>query len=95
MQSIFESTCRFCTIKKGGIGGSGRIYLQYAMDMAAVLAGLVDTGWTISYLVSSIPGTLGSFQSGGPFAGRRALTIENLLMSGCGQSYESSTQRIA
>ena len=93
MQSIFES--RFCTSKKGGIGGGGRVYLQYAMDMAAVLAGLVDTGWTISHLVSSISGTVGSFQSGGAFAGRRALTIESLLMSGCGQGYESSTQRIA
>ena len=31
---------------------------------------------------------LGSFQSGGPLSGRRALTIERSLMSGCGQGHE-------
>ena len=30
----------------------------------------------------------GSFQSGGAFSGRRALTIERLVMSGCGQGHE-------
>ena len=34
---------------------------------------------------SSVSGFLGSFQSGGAFLGRRALTIECLVMSGCGQ----------
>ena len=33
----------------------------------------------------SISGFLGSFQSGGPFLGRKALTIERSVMSWCGQ----------
>ena len=33
----------------------------------------------------SISGIVGCFQSRGAFSGRRALTIEHLLMSGCGQ----------
>ena len=36
----------------------------------------------------SISGFLGSFQSGGAFSGWRALTIECLVMSGCGQGHE-------
>ena len=36
----------------------------------------------------SISGFLGSFQSGGAFFGLRALTIERLVMSGCGQRHE-------
>ena len=36
----------------------------------------------------SISGFLGSFQSGGVFSGRRALTIECLIMSECGQDHE-------
>ena len=32
-----------------------------------------------------IPDILGSFQFGGVLSGQRALTIERLLMSGCGQ----------
>ena len=35
-----------------------------------------------------ISGTVGSSQSGGAFFGRRALTIECSLMSGCGQGHE-------
>ena len=31
---------------------------------------------------------LGSFQSGGAFSSRRALTIEHFVMSGCGQGHE-------
>ena len=31
---------------------------------------------------------LGSFQSGGAFSGRKALTIECSVMSGCGQGHE-------
>ena len=31
----------------------------------------------------SISGFLGSFQSGGVFLGRKALTIEHSVMSGC------------
>ena len=37
---------------------------------------------------SSISDILGSFQFGGALFGRRALTIERSLMSGCGQSHE-------
>ena len=36
----------------------------------------------------SISDILGSFQSGGALSGRKALTIERLLMSGCGQGPE-------
>ena len=36
----------------------------------------------------SISGFLGSFQSGGAFFGRRALTIERSVMSECGQGHE-------
>ena len=35
-----------------------------------------------------ISGFSGSFQSGGAFLGRRALTIEHLVMSGCSQGHE-------
>ena len=35
-----------------------------------------------------ISGILGSFQSGGVFTGRRALTTECSLISGCVQGYE-------
>ena len=38
----------------------------------------------------SISGILGSFQSGGAFLGRRALTIERSVMNGCGQGHESA-----
>ena len=36
----------------------------------------------------SISEIFGSFQSGGALSGRRALTIERSLMSGCGQGHE-------
>ena len=36
----------------------------------------------------SIPGTVGTFQCGGVFFGLRALTIQPLLMSLCGQGCE-------
>ena len=68
-----------------------------AVDMAAALAGyrkaLVGTGWTISHLVSinrlrnhspslvTISGLIGSIQSCGTHAGRRALTIANEWVS--------------
>ena len=48
---------RFCTSKKGGIGGDGQVSVQGAVHVAAALAGcgkaLVSTGWTISHLVST------------------------------------------
>ena len=37
---------------------------------------------------TALSGILGIFQSRGAFSGRRGLTIECLLMSGCGQIYE-------
>ena len=36
----------------------------------------------------SISGFVGSLQSGGAFPSWRALTIENLVMNGCGQGHE-------
>ena len=48
---------RFCTSKKGGIWGGGRVSARGAVHMAATLAGcrkaLVGTGWTISHLAST------------------------------------------
>ena len=45
---------RFCTSKKGGIGGSGRVSARGAVHMAVALAGcrtaLVGTGLAISIL---------------------------------------------
>jgi len=45
---------RFCTSKKGGIGGGGRVSARGAVHMAAALAGcrktLVGTGLAISLL---------------------------------------------
>ena len=89
---------RFCTSKKGVIGRGGWAYSRRAVHMVAALAGcrtaLVGTGWIISHLVSTngdrnhssplVGAPVDSFQSGGAFAGRRTLTIESLLMSGCG-----------
>ena len=40
---------RFCTSKKGGIGGGGQVSAQGVVHMAATLA-LVDTGLGISLL---------------------------------------------
>ena len=64
---------------------------------------LVVTGWTISHLVSTngcrkysssckgtISGTVGSFRSRGVLAGRRALTIESLLMTQALANYSSN-----
>ena len=72
------------------------------MDIVAALAScrkaLVGTGLTISHLVSqtvsgttplgTISGIVGSIQSGGALARRKALTIESSLMSGCGWGNE-------
>ena len=48
---------RFCTSKKGGIGGGEQVSARGTVHMAAALAGcrkaLVGTGWTISHLVST------------------------------------------
>ena len=45
---------RFCTSKKGGIGGDGWVSVRGAVHMAAALAGcrkaLVGTGLSISFL---------------------------------------------
>ena len=64
--------------------------------------GLVSAGWPVLLLScangrrkryfhlvgGSISGFLGSFQSGAAFLGRKALTIERSVMSGCGQGHE-------
>ena len=62
----------------------------YRMALVIVLAGpfltlLARMG--VETTPSTISGTVGSFQSGGAFAGQRVLTIERLLMSGCGQGH--------
>ena len=48
---------RFCTSKKGGIGGGRRVSAWGAVHMVAALAScrkaLVSTGWTISHLVGT------------------------------------------
>jgi len=93
----------FALAKKSRIGGGRWVLARGAVHMAAALAGcrkaLVGTGWAISHhkqaqepLLSPCSGTIsglvGSIQSGGACAGRKALTIESLLMSGCGWGYE-------
>ena len=64
--------------------------------------GLVSTGWpallvsctngrrkrSFSLCRDSISGLLGSFLSGGAISGRRVLTIERSVMSGCGLGHE-------
>ena len=59
---------------------------------------LVGTGWTTSHLVSTnrcvkitplpLKGIISGW-SGGAFSGRRAMSIENSLVSGCGQGHKS------
>ena len=101
----FES--RFCTSKKGRIGGDVQAYSRHSVHMVAALAAyritLVATHWTSSHLVGTnrcrnpllsssrgtISGAVGSFRSGGLFAGQRALTIESSLINGCGQPPQS------
>ena len=60
---------RFCTSKKGGIGGGGRISAWGAEHMAVALAGcrmaLVGTDWTISLLA----GTNGHRKHSSPLVG--------------------------
>ena len=75
--------------------------IHMAAALTSCRMAVVCTGQTIGYLVganrhinqSSLPGepflvhTIGSYQSIGVFTGCRILTIESLLMSGCGQDY--------
>ena len=85
-------------IGRGGrVLARGAIHMAAAS--AGYRTALVGTGWTISHIStngcrnhsspliswSTISDTVGIFQSEGAFAGQRALTIESLLMSGCGQ----------
>ena len=42
----------------------------------------------LSPRTGSIYGFLGSFQSGGAFSGWSGLTVECLVISGCGQGHE-------
>jgi len=76
--------------------------MHMAAALADCRKALVSTGWTICNLVSTkqaqeplpspcrgtISGLVGSIQSGGVHAGRTALSIESLLMSGCGWGHE-------
>ena len=48
----------------------------------------VERPWSALFYRGTISATVGSFQLGAAFAGRKALAIESLLMSGCGQSHE-------
>ena len=83
----------------GGGWVSARGAMHMAAALAGYRIALVGTGLVISHLVSTIEaqepllsppckdtifGFVGSFQSGGVFAGQRALTIESSLMTGCG-----------
>ena len=69
--------------------------------MAAVAAGyrkgLVSTGWPVLLLSCTnecrkrcfhLVWTPFSFRSGGALSGRRALTVERSVMSGCGRGHE-------
>ena len=79
--------------------GEGFVHRFGRQCMAAVAGGyrkgLVSAEWPV-LLLSCMKECgkwsfhLVSFQSGGAFLGRRALTIEFLVMSGCGQSPEPS-----
>ena len=75
--------------------------MHMAAALAGYRTALVGTDWTISHLVSTngvhalytfcrgtISESVSSFQSGGAFAGWRALTIESMQMSGCGEGHE-------
>ena len=102
--STIHFETKFCANKKGGVGGGGQVSARDAMRRAAALAGfrmaLVGTGWTFSHLASTnrcrdtslfigTPFPKGSFQSNGAFTGKKALAIESLLKSACGQGHES------
>ena len=66
--------------RKGGTGGGGcKCHL------------LGDRAWQQLQLAVKRPWSVGSFQSGGALSGWRALTIERLLMSGCGQVHGLAT----
>ena len=96
--------CRLCDSKKGGTGGHGCTSVRGAVHMALMAAALarcrMETGWTISHPVSTnghrnhsfpIVGEsflVVQFSVKGTFAGWRTMTIESLLMSGCGQGHE-------
>ena len=54
-----------------------------------LVAGLIRLLCTF---MSSVSGTVGGFQSGEAFTGRRALTIERLVMSGCGQGHKPANK---
>ena len=45
--------------------------------------------------MGSISETLGSFRSGEAFAGRTAMTIESLLISGCSQGCEQPLAQVS
>ena len=87
---------------QGEVGGSTTLadhawrLLQLAIERASsaldgpFLCLLVQTSVedVLSPCRDSISGFLGSFQSGGAFSGRRALTIERSVTSGFGQGHK-------
>ena len=95
---------RFCTSRKGETGGGGWVHRSGWPCMVAAAAGYrIGQRWmacSSAFLYKrvykticspcrdSVSGLLGSFQSGGAFSGRKVLTNECSVMSGCGHSYE-------
>ena len=61
--------------------GLDRHWLDYLLAQTSV-----ET--LLSPRMGTISGSVGSFWSRGVLADQRALTIESLLMSGCGQGHE-------
>ena len=93
---------RFCASKKGVIGEvcgchHGVLYTWQLPWLAvekpwsalawAFLSFLTQMGVTLPFR-GSISGTVGSFQLGEAFTGRRALTIVSSLMSGHGRGHD-------
>ena len=84
----------------GRVPAWGAVHM--AAGLAGCRKALVGTGLAIFFLFytngrrygssasfrGSISGTVGSFQSGEAFTGRRALNIVSSLMTGCGRGHE-------
>ena len=92
---VQTSTCTYTYI--GAQGNSAWLLLQLAVEKPRSMPGgpffciLAQTGLKkilLSNCRGSMSDILGSFQSGEVLSGRRALTIECSLMSGCGQGHE-------
>ena len=86
---------KFCASEKGGIGGGGWVHREVPCTWQLPWLAreerwsAVSTNRLMQELLPSpcrgtISESVGNFQSAGALAGRRALTIESSLMSGCG-----------